>query len=95
MQVSHGEGVATHIGPELCVASCEAGDEALAGVRAGQVLSPEITTIGVPTSSWKTEGHIQPIASARWAGTPRGPRPWACTQALRRESNSPENRRGA
>jgi RNA-directed DNA polymerase len=41
MQVSYGEGVATHTGPELCVVSREAGDEALVGVRAGRVLSPE------------------------------------------------------
>jgi hypothetical protein len=40
MQVSYGEGAANHTGPELCVASREAGDEALAGGRAGQVLSP-------------------------------------------------------
>src|SRR5579859_2720594 len=83
MQVSYGEGIANHTGPELCVASREAGDEALAGVRAGQVLSPEITVTGVPTPSPKAEGHTLSIASARWAGTPRGPRPWACTQAPR------------
>ncbi len=41
MKESYGEGVATHIGPELCVACREAGDEALVGARAGRVLSPE------------------------------------------------------
>ena len=65
MKESHGEGVATHTGPELCVASREAGDEALAVGRAGQVLSPEIPSNGVPTPSWKAEGHTLPIASAR------------------------------
>ena len=43
MQESYGEGIANHTGPELCVASREAGCEALVGVRAGQVLSPEST----------------------------------------------------
>jgi hypothetical protein len=43
MQESYGEGIANHAGPELCVASREAGHEALVGVRAGQVLSPEST----------------------------------------------------
>ena len=75
MEVSYGEGVASHTGPELCVASREAGCEALAGERAGQVLSPESTQIGVPTRSFYAEGDILTIASARWSGTPRGPRP--------------------
>jgi RNA-directed DNA polymerase len=41
MQESYGEGVAIHTGPELCVADRKDGDEALAGARAGRVLSPE------------------------------------------------------
>jgi hypothetical protein len=41
MQVSYGEGVAIHAGPELCVASRKAGGESSAGVRAGQVFSPK------------------------------------------------------
>lgn len=42
MKESYEKGVATHLGPELCVVSRKAGREALAGVRAGRVLSPEI-----------------------------------------------------
>jgi hypothetical protein len=42
MQESYDKGVAIHVGPELCVASRKAGDEALVGARAGRVLSPEI-----------------------------------------------------
>ena len=99
MQVSYGEGVANHIGLELCVASREAGDEALAEVRAGQVLSPEITLTGVPTPSLKAEGHTLSIDSARWTGTPRGPRPRACTEAPRartgRSQASPSFRQAA
>ena len=75
MQESYGEGVATHTDPELCVASRKAGDEALAGARAGEVLSPESTSTGVPTPSPEAEGHTLTIGSARWAGTPRGLRP--------------------
>ena len=45
MQESYGEGVAIHTGPELCGVSREAGHEALVGVRAGQVLSPESTHV--------------------------------------------------
>jgi len=41
MKESHGEGLATHIGPESCGAARKDGDEALTGVRAGQVFSRE------------------------------------------------------
>jgi len=41
MKESYGEGVATHTGPESCGAACKGGDEALTGVRAGQVFSRE------------------------------------------------------
>src|ERR671935_1751365 len=83
MQESYEKGVAIHLGPELCVASRKAGCEALAGARAGRVLSPEISRTGVPTLSQCAEGHILAIASARWSGTPRGQRPRACTETPR------------
>lgn len=41
MQVSYDEGLASHIGPELCVYSRKAVREALTGESAGQVLSRE------------------------------------------------------
>ncbi len=41
MQETYGEGVAIHTGSELCAAGREARGEALAGARAGRVLSPE------------------------------------------------------
>jgi hypothetical protein len=66
MKESHSEGVAIHTGPELCVASREAGCEALVGVRAGRVLSPEIRSTGVPTQSPHVEGNILTGASASW-----------------------------
>jgi len=42
MKVSHGEGVATHTGPESCATVCKDGSEALTGEGAGRVLSREI-----------------------------------------------------
>lgn len=41
MQVSYGEGVATHTGPESCAVVREGGGEALTGERAGRALSRE------------------------------------------------------
>ena len=45
MQESYGEGVATHTGPESCVAAREGRDEALTGERAGRVFSRERTVL--------------------------------------------------
>ena len=83
MKESYGEGVAIHAGPELCAARRKAGCEALVGVRAGRVFSPEITSTGVPTLSPLAEGNTLTSASASWAGTPRGRRPRACTETPR------------
>ena len=41
MEVSYGEGLATHAGPESCAVDRKVGGEALTGVRAGRVLSRE------------------------------------------------------
>jgi hypothetical protein len=41
MEVSHGEGIASHTGPESCEAAREGGVEALTGERAGRVFSRE------------------------------------------------------
>ena len=50
MEVSYGEGVATHTGPESCATDREVWGEALPGVRAGRVSSREILdNSGVPT----------------------------------------------
>jgi hypothetical protein len=42
MRVSHGEGVATHTGPESCATARKDGSEALTGEGAGRVLSREM-----------------------------------------------------
>src|SRR5437016_2873823 len=83
MQESYEKGVANHLGPELCGVSREAGHEALVGVRAGRVYSPEITQNGVPTLSGYAEGNTLANESASWTGTPRGRRPRACTKTPR------------
>ena len=43
MEVSHGEGVATHTGPESCAVDREVAGEALTGESAGRVSSREIS----------------------------------------------------
>ena len=43
MEVSYGEGLASHTGPESCAADREVGGEALTGECAGRVLSREIS----------------------------------------------------
>ena len=58
------EGVAIHGGPESCVGDPRGRSEALTGVRAGQLLSREITVFGVPTSSHEAEGHTAGSVSA-------------------------------
>ena len=45
MKVPYGEGLASSTGPKLCAVVCKGGSEALAGVRAGRVLSREIRRI--------------------------------------------------
>jgi len=62
MRVLHGEGLATHTGPESCAGMSNRVGEALTGVRAGRVLSrenpsPRKRAFGVLTPSEKAEGN--------------------------------------
>jgi RNA-directed DNA polymerase len=57
MKVLYIEGVATHSGPESCVAGREGGGEALTGESAGRAIEP-IMAIEVPTPSSWSEGNI-------------------------------------
>ena len=79
------EGVANHIGPELCAGVREDVSEALAGDRIGQPLSREIDVIlgadAVPLAEGNTDGCA--IASAHPAR--RGLRPWHVRTLLARE----------
>jgi hypothetical protein len=54
---SHGEGLATHGGPESCVVSREAQGEAWTGARTGSVLSREIRHSGALTPLCEAEGN--------------------------------------
>lgn len=78
MREPYGEGVATHSGPESCADGRKDVGEALTGVRAGRVSSPEKPlSTRVPTLSFEGEGNTGGAASARrrpdsaWSKTPR------------------------
>jgi hypothetical protein len=62
VEVPCDEGVAIHIGPELCAAAREGRGEALTGERIGQPLSRERVQLRVPTPcKWgkvKREGAV-------------------------------------
>ncbi len=57
MKEPHRKGIANHSNPESCAGGGNIAGEALTGAHAGQVLSSEITSIGMPTSSPEGEGH--------------------------------------
>jgi len=57
MRVRYRKGVATHPGPESCAGVREGVGEALTGEAAGQPLSREIGTIGMPTPLSYAEGN--------------------------------------
>ena len=79
MKESYGEGLASHTSPELCAGAREGTGEALAGVRAGRVLSRESTgQIGAPTPSTGWEGNIVGAAIAR-PGTSSARSKTSCT----------------
>src|SRR6516164_7837439 len=57
MQEPYQKGLATHLDPASCAGSRKATGEALTGAHAGQPLSSEITSIGVPTPCYEGEGN--------------------------------------
>jgi len=59
MKEPHRKGVANHPVPESCAGGGDAAGEALTGAHAGQPLSSEITSIGVPTPLPEGEGHTK------------------------------------
>jgi len=58
MKELHGEGQATHPGPESCACTRKGSGEALTGENADQPLSCEIHTSSVPTLLSEAEGNI-------------------------------------
>lgn len=77
MKEPYEEGIASHFGPESCVVTREGGSEALTGVRAGWVLSREITEIvqgadAVPGSGrqHRRYRHREMPPGPAWSETP-------------------------
>jgi hypothetical protein len=70
MQESYGEGVATHTGPESCVALRKDRHEALTGGRAGRVLSRERKLL---RDADAVEEGGRPYPRRRYRETPRSP----------------------
>ncbi len=58
MQEPHKQGLANQLDPESCAGGREDAGEALTGAHAGQPLSSEITSTGVPTSWNEGEGNM-------------------------------------
>jgi len=81
MRESYSEDIASHAGPESCADAREGSREALTGVCAGQVLSPETIFLRVPTQSSYAEGNTVGVVKVRPQRALRGLRPCACTEA--------------
>ncbi len=58
MQEPHKKGLANHLDPGSCASGREAAGEALTGAHAGQPLSSEIASSGVPTPYDEGEGNM-------------------------------------
>jgi RNA-directed DNA polymerase len=90
MQEPYGEGVASHTGPESCVAAREGGDEALTGVRAGRVLSRENPLTSECRRRLPARKAMSGASLARDASrTLRGQRPRARTETPHVEPGRP------
>jgi hypothetical protein len=81
MKVSHSEGLANHSDPASWRCSRKGALQALTGERVGRVSSRENLLFRGADVLPVPEGHTASIASARYLGTPRGPRPLARTEA--------------
>jgi hypothetical protein len=87
MQESHGEGPASRPDPESCGSGREAPAEALIGAHAGQPLSCEIRSSGVPTPLSEAEGHTEVGVTGEPAADP------AQSETLRMRGNSSRGNR--
>ena len=76
MKVHHGEGVATHTGPEPCVGIREGVDEASVGERIGQPWSRESKIVPGADVVEIMEGNMDGRDIASACPTRRGRRPW-------------------
>ena len=76
------KGRANRIGPESCVAGCEARDEALTGVTVGQVLSRESSMFRDADAVCGAEGSTVGRVIASALPVPRGLRPWHAVETF-------------
>ena len=67
MKVRHRKGVALHPDPESCGDAREGAAEALTGETAGQPLSREIKSSGVPTLLLKSFSAVRQLSSRNLA----------------------------
>jgi RNA-directed DNA polymerase len=84
VQVLYGEGLASHTGPESCVAAREGRGEALIGERVGQPLSGENQLRGADVLR-PAEGNTARVVIARHASAPRRRRTWHAQTPSARE----------
>ena len=83
MKESHGEGLATHTGPESCGDARKSGDEALTGERAGRVFSRVRNSLR-DADAVRRSGRPHPEHRYREVlRVPRGQRPRARTETPR------------
>src|SRR5919206_1189316 len=85
VQVHYDEGVAIRIGPKPCVRGREATDEASAGERTGQPLSPVSELVPGADGVQRPEGYTTVSVSASTRPTWRGRRPWHVRTPFARE----------
>ena len=76
------EGVASHHGPVSCAGGGNVAGEASIGVRTGQLLSSEITTLGAPTELPGREGHAGCRVTRERRSGPTESKTLACAEAL-------------
>ena len=93
VQVLYGEGLASHTGPESCVAVREDRCEALTGECVGQPLSGENQLRGADVLR-PSEGNTACVDSARRSPTPRRRRPWHAQNPSVREPGDLQAVRG-
>ena len=93
VQVLYGEGLASHTGPESCVAVREDRCEALTGECVGQPLSGENQLRGADVLR-PSEGDTACVDSARRSPTPRRRRTWHAQNPSVREPGDLQAVRG-
>ena len=76
------DGVASHHGPVSCAGGGNIAGEASIGVRIGQLLNSEITTLGTPTGLPEREGHAARRVRRERRSGPTESKTLACAETL-------------